>query len=185
MMAHMKTFINPSRARMAIAGLALIGLFCSGYLLYTYVTGTPIACAIVHGCDIVRLSRWATSFGLPRPLFGVVFYVLILASLIIRAAGHRHANFWRTMTRLAVLFGFFESGFLFVVQWIDIKAFCFWCLLSAIAVTVIMVIDQSDADAVLYRPAEEGRGELKFYLISLIIFLAAGSIGFLKLIGRF
>ena len=98
-MADMKTFINPSRARMAIAGLALIGLFCSGYLLYTYVTGVPIACAIVHGCDVVRSSRWATSFGLPRPLFGVVFYVFILASLVIRAVSHRQANFWRTVIR--------------------------------------------------------------------------------------
>jgi uncharacterized membrane protein len=134
---------------------------------------------------VVRSSRWATSFGLPRPLFGVVFYVFILASLVIRAVSHRQANFWRTVTRIAVLFGFLESGFLFVIQWIDIKAFCLWCLLSAIAATAIMVIDQFDADAVLRRPAEESRRELKFYFISLVVFLALGSLGFLKLIGRF
>jgi len=184
-MAAMKISIKPWHARTLIAGLGLIGLFCSGYLLFTYVTGTPIACGLVHGCDIVRSSRWATSFGLPRPLFGVVFYALILVSLVIRAAGHLHANFWRTITRVAVLFGFFESSLLFAVQWIDLKAFCLWCLISAICATAIMVVDQFDADAIVRRPWEEGRKELKIYLVFWLIFFVFGSVGFLKLIGRF
>ena len=47
---------------------ALVGLFVSTYLLVVYVTGGPIVCGAVHGCDVVRASTWAkTVFDLPRP----------------------------------------------------------------------------------------------------------------------
>jgi hypothetical protein len=67
--------ITPSKARFGIAISALVGLFASAYLFYTYVTGAPIACGIVSGCEAVRASKWATTvFNLPRPVLGLVFY---------------------------------------------------------------------------------------------------------------
>jgi protein-disulfide isomerase/uncharacterized membrane protein len=119
---------------------ALCGLFASTYLLIVYVTGGPIVCGIVKGCDVVRNSRWANSFGVPRPLLGVIFYVGIVAILVWR---HLYPHFrtrivyWLSM--LAAFVGFVESAFLTFVQMIDIKAYCLWCLGSAVAATIIFV----------------------------------------------
>ncbi|MDO8584083.1 MAG: vitamin K epoxide reductase family protein [bacterium] len=176
--------LDPFHARLIIGVLSLIGLFCASYLLYTYVNNTPIACGIIHGCDAVRTSSWSTSFGLPRPLFGVIFYVAIFLSLIVRAATSWRAYALRTWTRLAVLFGFIESGFLFFIQWLDVKAFCSWCLLSALCAVGIAVLDQYDRGRLFGdRDHRKNQRELQYYLIFLILFFILGAYGFWRLIG--
>lgn len=130
----------PIYARRVILWASLIGLFASTYLLIAYVSGAPIVCGTTHGCELVRASKWAYTFGLPRPLFGVIFYVGIICLLAIRAI----LPHWRTrwvyrLTMLAAGIGFVESAFLFFVQWLDIRAFCVWCLTSAAMATLIAI----------------------------------------------
>ena len=119
---------------------ALLGLFASMYLLLVYVSGAPIVCGIVSGCDTVRASAWAYIYGIPRPLFGVIFYLGIIFMLMLRTAWPR----WRpVMTdRIALLLavvGVLESGQLTLVEWLDIKAFCMWCLVSAFATVLVLI----------------------------------------------
>lgn len=117
---------------------SLVGLFSSLYLSITYLTGKPIVCAVVSGCEIVRASAWATTFGIPRPILGLAFYGAIILSLAIRTyAPHHRPDFWKSVTLLATFFGFVESGFLTLIQVFEIRAFCFWCILSAISATIL------------------------------------------------
>ncbi|HWQ99939.1 MAG TPA: vitamin K epoxide reductase family protein [Candidatus Methylomirabilis sp.] len=119
---------------------SLAGLFVSTYLLITYVTNGPIVCGVAKGCDIVRNSEWATSFGVPRPLLGVVFYVAIIALLVWRAAyPHTRVRAVYRLSMIAVTIGFIESAFLTFVQAVDIKAYCVWCLTSAVMATILFV----------------------------------------------
>jgi len=124
-----------------MVAVALVGLFASLYLFITYVSGKPIACGILKGCEIVRASKWAYTLGLPRPLFGVVFYVAIIFLLAFRAyAPAWRPRVWRTAMLLVASVGLLESGFLTLVQWLDIRAFCSWCLTSAIAAIILFVL---------------------------------------------
>src|SRR3989338_9130158 len=134
----MKQF-PPSCARFVIAVASLVGLFASAYLFYVYVTGGPIRCALVSGCEIVRISKWAYTFGVPRPLLGLIFYTGIFGLLVLRVASVWRPRILYWLTMLAAVVGFIESAFLFLVQWLDLKAFCFWCLLSAVSATVIVI----------------------------------------------
>lgn len=169
--------ISPRNARFVMALAALVGVFTSGYLFYEYVTGGEIACAIVSGCDIVRASSWATSFGLPRPFFGLVFYAVLFQALVIRAALTQYAKTLYAFTLGLAVIGFIESGVLFIVQWLDLKAFCFWCLISGISATVIFIAslwDRPDRE----RVSEYRRKELRQYLWMLLAYVPLAALFF-------
>jgi protein-disulfide isomerase/uncharacterized membrane protein len=173
--------ITPSKARFGIAISALVGLFASAYLFYTYVTGAPIACGIVSGCEAVRASKWATTvFNLPRPVLGLVFYVGIFALLVLRLVANRDRKILWRLTQLGAAIGFFESAVLFVVQWVDVKAFCVWCLVSGLAATVIAAFAWFDR-------LEETREvpaalELRWYFVSMLVFMPVAAVAFSVLI---
>lgn len=160
--------LSPFHARLIMAIASLVGLFASGYLLYTYLSGVPIACGAGGGCDVVRLSKWAWTFGLPRPFLGILFYVGVFGILVARVATAWQARWLYRLTMVAGALGFIESAFLFFVQWLDIQAFCIWCLLSAAAATVIAAVAWFDR-LEEYRHISAQR-ELKAYFISLLIF---------------
>lgn len=179
-MLKLPAWIKPHHARFGMAIASLIGLFASGYLFYTYVTGAPIACGIVSGCDLIRASKWAYSNGIPRPFLGLVFYAGVFGLLVARAATTWRPRMLYQLAMLAAALGFVESGFLFLVQWLDVKAFCLWCLTSALAATAIAVLAFFD------RPHEEPRAisatrELRWHFIALLIFLPISFFGFIYL----
>ncbi len=154
---------------------SLVGLFSSTYLTITYLTGKPMVCGIVSGCEIVRASSWATTFGIPRPLLGLAFYGAIILSLVIRTyRPHHRPDFWKVITLLATFFGFVESGFLTLVQTFAIHAFCTWCLLSAVCATVLFILsffegEERLADNLVAR-------ELKMIFTSFLIALLVGGL---------
>lgn len=166
---------SPSTARFVMAIAALVGLFASMYLLYTYVSGAPITCGSSGGCEIVRLSKWAYTFGIPRPLLGVIFYVGVFGLLVARSATEWQARWMYRLTMLAAAVGFIESGFLFFVQWLDIKAFCLWCLLSACASIVIASVAWFD-EVEEHRHVSAER-ELRRYFFALLAFLPIATLG--------
>jgi protein-disulfide isomerase/uncharacterized membrane protein len=169
--------------RRIILWASLIGLFASIYLLIVYVTGGPIVCGTQEGCEIVRASKWAYTFGLPRPLLGVVFYLGVIGLLAYRAIyPHHHPRWLYRLTVLAGFIGFIESAFLTFVQWLDIKAFCMWCLTSAVMATIIFIavwFDQHQGldDQVALR-------ELKFLFWSFVSALMIGAVAMMLLVGQ-
>lgn len=173
--------ITPPIARLIMAIAALVGLFAAAYLFYVYVTGGPIACAIVSGCDVVRSSKWATSFGLPRPFFGLVFYGVLFQLLVVRSVLKAYHRQLYLGTLLLAIIGFIESGVLFIIQWFDLKVFCFWCLLSGLSATVIFLAALFDRET--HVPESEGSGqELRVYFWLIVGFLPIAVLLFLRLL---
>ncbi len=177
----MKPFISVSipvfrRIQQCLFWSALLGLFASIYLLVVYVSGGPIVCGIVSGCDAVRASAWAYIYGIPRPIFGVIFYLAIIFLMAIRAAWPRwqwvHVD--RAILALAII-GVFESGQLTLVELLDIKAFCMWCLISALATVLVLI-------CAFFIPrerlnAEESIHMLKRLFVSFAIAIVIGALG--------
>lgn len=176
----MKRILPPPIARLVMALASLVGLFASGYLLYTYVTGAPITCGLVSGCEVVRASKWAYTWGIPRPLLGLIFYVGVFGLLVARVVTSRFARRFYHLTMLAAAVGFFESAFLFLVQWLDLKAFCLWCLTSAVAATVVALC--APFDRVETERRISTNRELKYYFLMLLAFVPVSFIGFAMLV---
>jgi hypothetical protein len=104
-----------------------------------------------------------------------VFYAGLFALLVLRVAWNWKPRLLYWLTMLAAAVGVIESAFLFFVQWLDIRAFCFWCLLSAVTALVIAAVAPFDRaeDA---REASAAR-ELKTYFILLLIFVPIAFVG--------
>lgn len=131
--------------RMAVAVLALVGVFIATYLaLYKMGVIGHLACGL-GGCERVNTSRWATLAGLPVAGWGVAFYML---TLLVAVTGTSPAWSGRREISLALVLisgvGLAFSGWLTYLELYVIGAVCRYCVVSAILVTLIFLLSVSD-----------------------------------------
>ena len=124
--------------RMAVAVLALAGLFISLYL-YLYKIGKigTLACG-TGGCETVQLSPQSRFLGVEVALIGVLGYVLLL----VLALTSLQPKFARRSAPLLGLLGASAGAFLFTLylkflEFFVIHAICRWCVGSALIITAI------------------------------------------------
>lgn len=118
----------------AVLVLTLVGIGIASYLTYVHYKGLSPICAVGHGCEKVQSSRYAKVAGVPVPLIGLVGYVGILVSLLLRGELARLAT--AGMAYVGVAF----SGYLTFLELFRIHAICQWCVGSAIVMTTIAVL---------------------------------------------
>jgi uncharacterized membrane protein len=150
----------PPISRMAIAVLALIGLFVSGYLsLYNLGLLGVIQCGI-GGCMVVQSSAYAwfpprtvSDVGIPVATMGIIAYATLLLIALVGVQPRWVTSRWIAMA----LFGFSAVGVLFSA-WLTyleaavIHAWCQWCVVSAIIITLIFLLSIPG-----FRAARRGR----------------------------
>jgi len=130
------------RHRMVVAGLALVGLLLSVYLLlHAWGMVGSLACGGSPSCDRVQASRWSEFLGLPVALYGVGGYLALLAAAI-AGLQPRWENSPAPTRLIALLSG---AGVLFTVylkylEFFVIGAVCRWCVGSAIIITAIFLV---------------------------------------------
>lgn len=119
------------------AFVSLIGLADAIYLTVEHLSGRSVKCTIVQGCSEVLSSSYASFNGMPLAGVGAVAYFVVFSAATLAAFGYRGAG------KVAV----FISGFMFLftlwliyLQAFVIKAFCQFCLLSALVTTVMTVL---------------------------------------------
>lgn len=130
-----------TRNRMAIAVIALTGVFVALYmLLYKLGAFGTILCG-TGGCEIVQSSPWAYFLGIPVAAWGLAGYLAMLAVAMAgiqpRFAGSR----WvpaalLALTTIALLF----SVYLSYLEEFVIGAWCQWCIASAILAVMAFVL---------------------------------------------
>src|SRR5262245_50539172 len=118
----------------AMAGLAVVGLAISAYLLGMRVAGEAPVCGPVQGCDTVAASEYATVLGLPVALFGVAWSIVISIAAI---------AWWLRASRTGLyiayglgLVGVAAVAYLTFLEVAVIAAICIWCV--SYAVTVVL-----------------------------------------------
>ena len=116
--------------RWAVAALALIGAGIAGYLTYTHFKGSPPVC-LTSGCEVVQNSRWSKLFGIPVALLGLLTYLSIIASTLIRHPLVKQAG---VMLALVAL-GF--NAYLLYIQEHEIGHYCTWCVSNEIVSLVL------------------------------------------------
>jgi uncharacterized membrane protein len=129
------------KRRMAVALLALAGLFVSLYL-YLYKLGMigSLACG-AGGCETVQLSPQSRFLGVEVALIGVVGYGGLLA-LGLLSLQPRHAGRSWPLTSLLVL-GAGAVGFTLYLKYLElfvIHAICRWCVVSAVIIALLFAV---------------------------------------------
>jgi uncharacterized membrane protein len=139
--AEQETPVRIPTSRMLVAVVALAGAMISGYmLLYKLGVITSLACG-TGACESVQASPWSDFLGVPVPLWGVVGYGLIFVTALI---GIQPA--YATDRRIAILlvaactYAFAFSLYLTWIEAVRIRAWCRWCVGSAIVATLLFLL---------------------------------------------
>jgi uncharacterized membrane protein/glutaredoxin len=161
--------------RVAMAVLATIGVIDTGTITRKRwgVIGQLSCPGGADGCDKVLNSVWGSLFGQPLSLFGFLAYatVLVLAVLPLVLKGELRSSlsersWWGLflVTGGMVVFSLLLMGLLIV----KIKAFCFFCVLSAVLSLSLFALSLAGGDW-------EDRGQLVFR--GVIVALVVGLVG--------
>ncbi len=124
--------------------LTLLGLFDSLYLLWVYASPShPMVC-LGGGCDEVRASRFAHLMGIPTPAFGVLMYgVIALLMFAEPLVAPEMSALLRRGVAVAAGAGVIASLALTYLEGFVVHAWCAWCVVQAVAVTLVFVISLS------------------------------------------
>jgi uncharacterized membrane protein len=123
---------------MIAALISLAGVFVALYLaLYKLGYIGTLVCA-VGSCEVVQTSKWATLLGAPVAVWGVGYYVAMLAAALAglapRLADDRRVSWVLVaVTGGGVLF----SLWLTYLELFVIHAICQWCVVSAVLATAL------------------------------------------------
>jgi len=150
--------MSPRRSRMAVAVLALAGVFLSTYLLlYRLGFYGGLVCGSGGGCEVVQASRYASFLGVPVAGWGVGWYAAVLAVALLGlrpsalrparrsgvsgVSGGREGD--RGPTGPARLLRWLAAGgllftlYLTAVELFVLEAICTLCVVSALLVVAI------------------------------------------------
>jgi uncharacterized membrane protein len=127
-----------------IAILSLAGFFVSRHIHTSKKTGEKLVCFIGGGkksCNEVVESEYGKTFGIANEVAGIVYYAVVFISMLFL--------WWRPElinVKLDSIFplvsgvAFFASVYLVYIQAFVLKKFCEWCLVTAVANTLIFLL---------------------------------------------
>lgn len=121
--------------------IALVGMLDSAYLAWIKITHTEAFCiGGIGDCYTVNTSRYSEIWGIPVALIGFLAY-LAIAGIIFMEPRHK---FFKDNGVLMVfglsLIGVLYSAYLSYLEAAVIHAWCPYCVLSAITITVIFIL---------------------------------------------
>lgn len=112
-----------------------LGIIDAAYLAYHTVKGTPVECLFFpkEWCLKVQYSKQSKTFGIPNSYAGLVMYAAIFVLALLHVGGN--VPFWPIQTLIAI--GFIFAIYFTFVQALVLRAFCTWCVVSAVNFIVL------------------------------------------------
>jgi len=130
----------PPTNRMVIAILSLIGLFVALYLLSHSLGITGSLMCGVGDCAAVQASEYGKIAGIPTSAFGAVGYLaLVVVALAGVQPGLVDARPVAMLLTAGATVGFLASVYFTYLEAFVIHAWCQWCVISAILMTLNFV----------------------------------------------
>ena len=136
--------VAPQWAIVLLGICALVGFFDATYLTIDHYQNIAPPC-FVGSCEVVLTSAYSTVAGIPVSIFGMVYYLFILATLFayINASVDPHTGQKNVrgynMALYATPIGFAVSLYFFLIQAFALHHFCQYCLLSGTTSTLLFV----------------------------------------------
>lgn len=121
-----------------ILALSIVGFADAVYLTMKRLLGSPITCFAFNGCDTVAQSVYSAILGIPLSLLGALFYAatIILITYYLQRKTKRGLQ---NVVYMAIFGGVFAL-YLFALQALVIKAWCFYCVISDTIGVVSMIL---------------------------------------------
>lgn len=128
------------RTKLAIAFLlvSFLGFIDSAYLTVKHYQGEVPPCSIIKGCEVVTTSSYSEIAGISVALLGALYYVVVLL-LTVGYFDSKKDSILKFVAYLTLIGFLFSLWFLYVQAFI-LKAFCQYCLFSAVTSTALFII---------------------------------------------
>ncbi len=120
--------------------LSAVGISETMYLIRKRIASEKPICPIGDNCALVLESKYNKIFLIPNDILGLLFYIMasfIGAFLVIRV---QPLILWDFIFKFSVAISALMSLRFTYLQWRVIKAWCFWCLMSAFTIWLMGVI---------------------------------------------
>ena len=124
-------------AKIIIYVFCVIGILDTGYLIYHKFKHTDVACLFFpkKWCRKVQYSKQSTTFGIPNSFAGFAMYSTILVLTYLVSQGSVDFDWVKGV----ITAGFLFSMYFTFVQAFVLRAFCTWCVVSAINFTIMFL----------------------------------------------
>lgn len=132
-----KSFILYHSSFIIVLILSFLGFLDSTYLTIQHYKNIIPPCSIARGCEKVLTSQFATVFGIPTALLGVIFYICAILLLILFLQTRKFLLL--TSYFLLLTCGALISLILIYIQVFVLHAICQYCMVSD-AITIILFI---------------------------------------------
>lgn len=132
--------------------LAVIGIGVSIYLGSVEASGNEAVCGPVGDCNAVQQSEYATIFGIPIGILGIIGYgILLVGWIIAKTTKGRVADLGMIAVAAIAVGGTLFSVYLTFLEPFVIGATCMWCLTSAVTITGLLWLTAGPGWAALGR----------------------------------
>lgn len=132
--------------------LAIAGLGVASYMSWAELTGNATSCpghvedatgeagSIIVDCGFVQKSVYASVFGIPVAILGVLGYVAILGVWLLEDRVSVLGEYSSLLIFGMALFGFLFSLYLTYTELFIMYTVCTWCIASAVLMTLVFVL---------------------------------------------
>jgi uncharacterized membrane protein len=132
--------------KILLVALSLIGMIDASYISFETLLNKTPACSPPFACTKVLDSQWAYVAGIPLSVYGLVFYLIMFVLSIVYFTDLK-SNFYffkqvGEKIKLLASLGFAFSVYLVSLMAFVIKAWCLWCLISAITTTLLFGVSR-------------------------------------------
>jgi uncharacterized membrane protein len=118
-----------TRTLYALGAFSFLGFLDASFLTAEHYLGGTVPCRLGQ-CQTVLTSVYASVFGIPVALLGVLFYGAVFG-LVFFVWETGHKKILRYLPLLS-LFGFVAYLYFIFLQLFVLHAFCWYCLFSAL-----------------------------------------------------
>lgn len=120
--------------------LSAIGISETVYLIHKRVASEKPLCPIGGGCTTVLTSKYSKMFFIPNDVLGLLAYIVISFMTAFLVIGAEPIFLWNAVLKILVTLASLMSVLFTYLQWRVIRAWCFWCLMSAFTIWLMEII---------------------------------------------
>lgn len=138
--------------------LALAGFIVTAFIRHHKKIGRPLYCPLKSDCNFVVYSTHSTFLGMDVTNFGLAYYGITATLFTFLAIFPSQMPGYLFMIGfLLALFAVIFSAYLIMIQFLAIRQWCFWCLLSAVISVALLISAATALHANLYQVLIEYR----------------------------
>ena len=120
--------------------LSSIGISEAIFLVRKRIASDAPICPIGGDCEVVLTSRYNKIFFIHNDILGLLTYIIISIIAAFLVIGVPPLPLWSIAIKILIGIASIMSFVFTYLQWRVIRAWCFWCLMSASTIWLMAII---------------------------------------------